>query len=153
MDFLEKNLEDIIFETENKYLQERGLPIMGAKKRQLLIGNYGIADLVTIQRMPKYGTVMIRIYELKKDEINWQTFHQAVRYLKGIKQYFEKYDHFEEYNIDYELILVGKKIKENCDFVYISDIGYSTKIYTYSYAFDGIKFERHMGYHLTNEGF
>lgn len=46
-DFLEKTLEDIIFETSNDDLKERGLWICGNKKRQVKIGNYGIADLIT----------------------------------------------------------------------------------------------------------
>lgn len=50
MNFLEKNLEDIIYETNNKYLRERGLFINGIKKRQLRIGNYGIADIVTFKK-------------------------------------------------------------------------------------------------------
>ena len=47
MSFLEKDLEDIIFETDNDLLFEHGLFIDGQKKRQVRIGNYGIADLIT----------------------------------------------------------------------------------------------------------
>ena len=50
MKFLEKDLEDIIFEAPREELAKRGLHIEGKMYRQLRIGNYGIADLVTIQR-------------------------------------------------------------------------------------------------------
>ena len=45
MTFLEKDLEQIIFETPKEKLQEKGLVIKGKLLRQIKIGNYGIADL------------------------------------------------------------------------------------------------------------
>ena len=55
MKFLEKDLEEIIFETSNKELNERGLFVYGKKYRQLRIGNYGVADLVVVDRTPNYA--------------------------------------------------------------------------------------------------
>lgn len=46
-EFFEKTLEDIIFNTDNELLCEHGLLISGKKLRQVKIGNYGIADLIT----------------------------------------------------------------------------------------------------------
>ena len=53
MKFLEKDLEQIIFESGRDSLRERGLSISGKLLRQLRIGNYGIADLVEFVR-PQY---------------------------------------------------------------------------------------------------
>jgi hypothetical protein len=59
MNFLEKNLEDIIFETHENKLRDRGLEISGKKLRQLRIGNYGIADMITYTRIKKYFRLKI----------------------------------------------------------------------------------------------
>lgn len=87
MDFLEKDLEDIIYDSLiNDYdcLIERGFHnsfeysyeeqnLRGF--RQLKIGNYGIADIVTVSKLydMQNGKLLpylnIDIYELKKDEI------------------------------------------------------------------------------------
>lgn len=71
MQFLEKDLENIIWETNNKKLQEKGLLIEGKKFRQLRIGNYGICDILTVQRENYYlgfSYLNITIYELKKEK-------------------------------------------------------------------------------------
>ena len=83
MKFLEKNLEDIIFETDNEKLQERGLDIRGKKFRQLRLSHYGIADIVTVSRIGQ--SLQIDIFELKKDVITVDTLLQALRYIEGIK--------------------------------------------------------------------
>ena len=49
MNFLEKNLEDIIFETDNVDLRKRDLFIFGKKKRQVRIGNYGTCDTMVVK--------------------------------------------------------------------------------------------------------
>lgn len=83
MKFLEKDLEDIIFNADNESLQSRGLEIRGFKKRQLNIGNYGIADIVTFERSnyideeyaeyvggenKTHSRPIITVYELKKNK-------------------------------------------------------------------------------------
>jgi len=50
MKFLEKDLEEIIFNADMKDLPEKGLHFTGVIKRQLRIGNYGVADLVTFTK-------------------------------------------------------------------------------------------------------
>ena len=52
MNFLEKDLEEIIYNTDKEMLTERGLPYHPFEtfKRQLKIGNYGIADLVSFKK-------------------------------------------------------------------------------------------------------
>jgi hypothetical protein len=153
MDFLEKNLEDIIYETDNNLLTKRGLFIYGKKKRQVRIGNYGVADIITYYRGitdENEPELIINIYELKKDIINIDTFLQALRYYKGICRYLDKRDFYE--NVRYRLILIGKTIDPG-DFKYLTDFAYNINIFTYSYQFDGIKFTQERGYRLINEGF
>ena len=88
MKFLEKNLEDIIWEASNEKLQERGLNISGKKLRQLRIGNYGIADLVTFDR-DYYHTeylhpfLNITVYELKKNVEPPRQIEQYIKFFCG----------------------------------------------------------------------
>lgn len=172
--FLEKDLEDIIFESDKDELFKRGLFIYGKLYRQVRIGNYGVADLISVKRIPtdirngKRGEFAshldITIYELKKDKIDVHTFIQAVRYAKGISRYFEKYR--TNIKVQFKVVLIGSEISMNDDFTYITDMFtpdipsafYSPAInsvtfYKYKYNFDGIYFENHDQYYLINEGF
>ena len=148
MDFLEKNLEDIIFETENKLLRERGLFISGKKLRQITIGNYGRSDIITVSRY--YGELEITIFELKSKELTWAAYHQAIRYAKGVERYLLKRN-FPNFTMN--IVLIGSSIEKNSDFVYITDLNPRVNIVTYKYGFDGIQFDYHRDYKLTNEGF
>lgn len=177
MNFLEKNLEQIIFEAENELLNERGLYISGKKVRQLRIGNYGIADLVSFRR--EYKSVLrfdsngqpyyerepflnISVFELKKDKIGVHTFFQAIKYCRGIERYFKSRN--KSLKREYVITLVGKELDDVEGFVYLpeffsSDTPYSVSqlsevnLLTYDYKIDGLYFQDHTGYKLINEGF
>ncbi len=167
MDFLEKDLEQIIFNADREELSKRGLVVRGRLKRQLRIGNYGIADLVSIEveQYPNFSEVgfghklNITIYELKKDRIGISTFAQAMKYVKGINRYLKK--RYKESNIDWDfkVVLIGREIQEEGSFVYLPDFLYNKnqeellENYTYSYNELGIHFEEHYHYKLVNEGF
>ena len=171
MTFYEKDLEQIIYESDKDALLERGLSVQGKLKRQLRIGNYGIADLVEIVR-PIYvsptGIIQkgtITIYELKKDNISVSTFMQAVGYAKGISRYLELRDKSHFFNI--EIVLIGKNIDVSGEFVFLTDLFeykecclYSgsemnlfVNFYTYDYNIDGMSFNKIEGYRKINEGF
>ena len=171
MEFLEKNLEDIIFETKANYLHQRGIYVYGKKYRQVRIGNYGIADMVTIEK-PYYHTGfethckgLITIYELKKDNINFNTFQQIVKYAKGIQSYLEHRGLEDYFNI--QMITIGKNIDISTSFTYLCDLfniyieettineysKISFSAYTYKYDIDGLSFKQIKGWKLTNEGF
>jgi len=173
MDFLEKDLEDIVFNSSCDALQERGLYVADKKRyRQLKIGNYGIADLVTFQR-PYFETDLpmenhhtrpiITVYEFKKDEINYSTFDQALRYACGIKRYWDwrfsvnDFIFFDsEFNTCYDpeiqIKLIGKKVTDNGFISCIENVFPSVEIYTYNYDIDGISFEK-IRLNLLNHGF
>jgi hypothetical protein len=173
MDFLEKNLEDIIFETDNELLEERGLYLFGKKRRQVNLGNYGIADIVIFDKNSDhvnnnigfYPIISFTVLELKQDKIDAQVFFQALRYCKGIQEYIKKRGLFNNAQILFEIVLIGKQIDTNSSFIFLTDfIGagsnmfsthdyFSLDVYTYSYQFDGIKFKRIQDYSLTNSGF
>ena len=166
MNFLEKDLEQIIYEVDNSSLRSRGLYIYGNKLRQTRIGNYGISDLITIDKeynteligfvddKPVYGetpVLLITVYELKKDEINLNTYHQAVRYCKGIISFLDK----RKFNFEYKcsITLVGRTMCEKSILSYLPEIHDNINIYTYDYALDGIKFNLQGTYSLIDEGF
>lgn len=159
MKFLEKDLEDIIYESAKtaqgrESLINRGLDtIEGVNyfSRQVKIGNYGIADLITFWRFEK--TIQVSVYELKKDAVNIDTLIQCSRYAKGIKRYMNT--RFKGCRIHVNCILIGRYIEESSDWVYLFDsVIKNTTVFTYQYGIDGLNFESHiMNYSLINDGF
>ena len=168
MEFLEKDLEQIIFETENTKLYGAGLEIQGRKYRQLRIGNYGIADLVTIERnyneqhyitqnkfTPK---LIVTVYELKKDKIGISAFLQALGYLKGIERYLENERGFN-FQVSYNIGLIGRKMDDKSTFCYLQDFiqydgeFFGLKNYIYNLDIDGLRFERQSSFSQVEEGF
>jgi hypothetical protein len=170
MEFLEKDLEEIIYLSDRDKLEERGLSLNGKLKRQLRIGNYGVADLVEFTR-PIYINDnvqfkgVINILELKKDKIGVSTFFQALNYLQGIKTYLQQRKIEDHYN--FKITLIGKDFDNNSSFVFLGDIfnqeiycshlfdelKISVELFTYKYGLDGLKFTLITDYNLTKKGF
>lgn len=181
MDFLEKDLEQIIYEANNEQLLS--LRLNGKRLRQLRIGNYGISDLVFVEKI--YGNYLffdkislnyyerildigleITVCELKKDKIGISAFLQAVNYCKGIKEYLLKRGFNNFY---FKILLLGRNIDNSGSFIYLSDLFDNNlddessvfcnnsirdiSFFTYSYGFNGLKFLEHENYHLCNNGF
>jgi hypothetical protein len=166
MKFLEKNLEDIIWEASNEKLQERGLNISGKKFRQLRIGNYGVADLVTIERKYFEGKksipyLDITVYELKKEKAGISAFLQAIRYCQGIKSYLIK--HKQDIYFNLNIVLCAEKIDTDSDYIYISELVHNNDIsfatlksirnYSFKINIDGIYFIEEKNHNLINKGF
>lgn len=171
MKFLEKDLEDIIWEASNERLQENGLDISGKKYRQLRIGNYGIADIVSITKpyyheyFKKHQKGIITIYELKKDKISVSSFFQAIGYLKGIKTYLESKGKSHLFN--FQICLVGRELDLDSTVCYLPDIFMndvtdvdldldsvtSVQLFKYSFYIDGLIFDECRDYNLKNKGF
>tara|TARA_R110000803_G_C11936685_1_gene316054 strand:+ start:204 stop:668 length:465 start_codon:yes stop_codon:yes gene_type:complete len=154
MKFLEKDLEDIIFNAPNSELGNRGLPITGLKIRQIRLGNYGISDLITINKKikRKKGVIIghcidIIVYELKKDEVNKDTLSQLLRYMKGVHRYMKAFK-----SVEYTLqgVMIGKSTHD--DIIYLSDVS-EFEIFNYDYDYNGISFEEVNNYSLKHEGF
>lgn len=165
MNFLEKDLEEIIFNTNNEILYSKGLNIFGKKYRQLKIGNYGIADIVTFHRDTFYiggdeiKCINVNVFELKKDKAGISAFLQALKYCKGIQRYFEHRE--KSIPLKFNITLVSKSIDTKSDYIYLEDFltssydfyGLSLNNYSFTYDFDGIKFQKEHSYKLVNEGF
>jgi hypothetical protein len=153
MQFLEKNLEQIIFESDRDILSNRGLNVYGTIKRQLRIGNYGIADLVTFLRIPALdgSGLRITVYELKQDKVGVNAMLQAYRYCCGIADYLRTKRGFS-FKLSFKVVLIGNSI-DNGDFSYLSHFLEDFDVITYSYKIDGIRFHIHNGFSLTNSGF
>lgn len=174
MKFLEKDLEEIIYETYLKSpdrLVEKGVYINGKIKRQLRIGNYGIADLVTFKRdyegeydtfindnkdgynirYVEKPTLIVTVYELKKDKVGISAYLQAVSYIKGLQEYFEARNF--KFNIEFNIVLIGSIVDTSGSFCYLPSLSNNIKILTYSYDVDGIEFNNHNHYKLTDNGF
>lgn len=166
MEFLEKDLEEIIFNAGHDQLIKKGLSLRGRKYRQLRIGNYGVSDLIYVSK--EYRNFIgapilnINVVELKKDNAGISAFLQAVRYCKGVSDYLN----LKHPSIDFtmEITLIGKSIDISGDFVYLADLISSRiegshktlhglNLYSYNYTFDGVEFEEHEGYSLKNNGF
>lgn len=171
MEFFEKDLEQIIYETSNDELLDRGLYISGKKIRQLKIGGYGISDIVCIEKRYHYDDDMwsdtmgkripylyINVMELKLKKAGISAFLQAIRYAKGIKDYLDRRNF---YNYKLQITLVANKIDCDSDYIFITDLVKSDCMrcissvinYSFSYDFNGIKFKQERSYCLTNNGF
>lgn len=167
MKFLERDLEEIIFNTPNSTLQSIGLDINGTKKRQLRIGNYGISDIVTLHKeydlKLKYSEttgkltevanpiINLTVYELKKENISLSAFAQSVKYLKGIKTYLEDYRGF--YDVKFRSVVIGKNIPEDSSIIYAGDIFENIDIYQYSLNINGLVFEKLELLNIKNTGY
>jgi hypothetical protein len=139
MEFLEKNLEEIIYRHHFR-MGERGLHIFGnIMLRQVNFPGYGIADLIAIKYdvdTPK--TIHFEIIELKKDLIDATALMQACRYETAIQHLLR----FKYPKLIYttKITLIGKKIESKGDFVFLLNNCTNVNVYTYDYSFDGIKF-------------
>jgi len=141
MRFLEKDLENIIYETNNEILREKGLNIYGKKFRQVRLSHYGVADLVTVER---YGqSLHICLIELKKDTISVDTLIQSLRYIKGIKHYLRKRGFHK--NVSFTIKLCGSSISNLRELSLIcSHVSSGVELvdlYTYDFKIDGIIFK------------
>lgn len=160
MNFLESDLEQIIFSSSREELSKRGLTLRGTLKRQVKIGNYGRADLVCFNRRLESSWDFkpeFTIIELKKEKISVSSFLQAVNYLKGVSHYIStKYPKIH-LQASYKIVLIGKDVDCFSSFIYLpqilcSDL-FTLELYTYSVDLDGLKFKSHNYYQLSNPGF
>ena len=147
MNFLEQDLESIIYKTPNDILRSRGLDIIdGHKKRQVNFKDFGIADLVTINKSEN-GTFVINVFELKKEEINTSTLFQALNYTTAISLYLmhkqDKCSYYRKYDFDIKITLIGKKYTKNdCIIRFPLVFSKNLNLFTYSYDFNGIHFNK-----------
>ncbi len=139
MDFLEKDLEELLFSTPKETIRERGMHSFMYDQifRQVNLGVYGILDLVTIER---YSAIMIiKVYELKNKKLNPSAFWQTVRYIKAIKHILSKIN-LRNHIIEIKGIMVGREIDLSGDFCFLPTIHSDVEMYTYKYDLNGLYF-------------
>lgn len=148
MDFLEKDLETILYETPQELVRDRGLGIFNYDQifRQVQIGNYGIADIITVSTTSKWSNIMI--YELKNKLVNTAAFWQLIRYMRGIEWFIEQGNLRERFSV--YGVLVGRDMDMTGELCYIPEVTNNIKIYTYDYKMTGMNFSRVNGFHLKN---
>ena len=163
MQIFESQLEDIIFESNIDLLEEKGLLLHRKRIRQLKIPGYGICDMIAYGKQPDpfYKNILhIQVIELKRQEINMNTFSQALRYVKGITRYLNKTKPNLLYTID--IVLIGESISHEDSTLYLADLIYdnnsffglsSVLLYTYKYTLNGMEFTNHSDYFSKNENF
>jgi hypothetical protein len=148
--FYEETLEDIIFENsksieKREILKQCGLEIKGKLLRQVTIGGYGRADLMSVyingKRNGKHR-VYVTIYELKKDCIGRKVVFQAAKYVYGLKRYFEKSKFFKNFSIEVKAVIIGSTIESDSYYEFITSICPSLELYTYNYRISGLTFEK-----------
>jgi len=149
MSFLEKNLEDIIFKNFDK-CKERGLKIdhmkQGLLLRQVDLGDYGIADLITVSfecnLINGCTEIFINVIECKKGIIDTTAYLQGKRYITGLKEllFLSELD-VDHYRINLKLQLIGSSFDERSDLKYLLHSDRDTQVFTYEYGFDGISFK------------
>lgn len=168
MDFLEKDLEEILKTTPKEKLVDAGLGFLRFTNKiftQVRIGNYGVADMIAYGRTG--NCISLDIVELKKDKIGISAFLQATRYVRGIQRFLEKrgYENIAEGmsnhnlksypHITMNIVLIGRSLDTEGSFCYLTDTMMYGQVYfyTYEYSFEGLKFNKKDNYQLTNEGF
>jgi hypothetical protein len=160
MNILEKEIEEIIYTVLLNYgseeFLERGLPISGIPLRQVNLGTYGIADMITvyINGAFKRRVLHVHIYELKRGVIGIGTLLQASRYYIGVHHFIESKGinkYFDTVLIDTSII--GSSVDLSNDFVFACD-QYGVNAYTFKLDFfDGLTFDRINGYRKSNAAF
>ena len=109
--------------------------------RQLNLGIYGIADIVTLQKTTHDGITdayEIKVFELKKEKITAEAFAQVSRYEEGLKRVLSSFVKNPDINCCFYSCLVGCEIDDSCLMLNNSDY------YYYKVFFDpesGVAFE------------
>lgn len=151
MDFLEKDLEQIIMKTDVEKLAERGLVMPFKRKNQVRIGNYGVCDMIAVERDFWDESLSFTVFELKKEKIGISTFAQVCQYARGLKRYLDQKKPNLRYRV--HIVMIGRTLDKSSSFCYLPSLFENIEIYTYNYEFDGIHFTKHQSYSLIDEGF
>lgn len=169
MNFLEKDLEDIIYDSlkedtvfgiENpnrEKLFKRGFPRLnfyGNARilRQPNFGVYGRPDLVHVNqdKHPQKDLYFldINVFELKRGELKVEHLMQLSKYLTAVKRLLSK---LGIYNADVKGYLIGQNILDT-SWVFLYDyLMPDVNVYTYSYELDGIGFTKEYGWYSKGE--
>lgn len=148
-DFLERTLEDIVFDNRDK-IHMKGLKRLKSKSfRQVILPSGKKLDILSYD-ISNSGHLSFDIYELKRDYINIEAVCQAYNYYNEIGQLID--GHFKSW--DASIVMVGKRY-DNISI--LAGMKIPISVYTYEYGYDGITFKdadvQSSPYHSDNERF
>lgn len=132
---------------EDSLISQISTGILDSVKRQVKIGNYGIADIVIKSKILAGMDVEINcftIVELKNVTLESTHLIQLIRYMKGFSRLSP--------NAEIYGVLIGTNMG-NGDWVYLLDYVKNINVYTIKIPEENLGIENHREYILTNEGF
>jgi len=133
-DFLEKTLEDIIFENKD-FIHNHGLPkFRKTVFRQFVLPSGKKLDIFSYDLID--GNIVIDIYELKRYEINADAICQAYNYFMEVSGFVAA--RFK--SIDIHIIMIGRYYDPIMIF---EKINLPFSVYTYDYKLSGMTFVKH----------
>lgn len=137
MELLERELQQLIMETPNEKLWERGLQLAGKKRSEVNLGTWGRADIIcsNIQRNKGAATFYIYLLELKKGMITVDAVVQVCRYYTAIENYLSQ--RFPNSEIKVFPILIGSDFTNGVGFIHTCSL---INLIMYSYDYDGLHF-------------
>lgn len=159
MEIPEKELENIIVNTDRKKLASRGLcfiPVDDRVKlkvmRQTDLCGAGRSDVIMVYRSfrekQKRSTLVINVIELKKDKLSVDTVHQVLRYVYAVFQYLTEERGLEEDSFIINPIIIGQRVTDDLGFVpqivnIDNHIGTINRfgVFTFKYDIDGLLFK------------
>ena len=155
MAIIESQLEDFLFHEmfNPKTLNERTGLWLGyyqAHFRQINLGPYGIADLMTMEYGQASGPsddkrnyLDVNIIELKAEGVGPETYLQVARYASGVRHFFRSFVNLSRTEIRINVYLVGKYTSmKPIDCIPIGDVNY-VSVYTYNISNDNIFLYKH----------
>lgn len=133
-DFLEKTLEEIIFEHKD-IIHEKGFIKFYEKTfRQFYLPSGRKIDIFSFQI--KEDILYFKIVELKRECLTIESMIQISDYFYELM--YMSVPIFKE--VKYELVLVGRSLDEKL--MFIPDLGLGIDLFTYQYKIDGIYFHK-----------
>lgn len=150
MEFLEKTLEDIIWDAirdgESSRLVEKGLSFLESTQytyRQFRIDGAGVADLISFKvKRVKYANedwhyfITGHVIELKKGEIDVNAAIQVNRYVQYLKELLSIYD---DVTVNVIPVLIGSQTSTNPDFTSLVN-ALEIECFEFKYTLNGIIF-------------
>lgn len=159
MEIPEKELENIIVNTDRKKLHERGLCFIPPEEetnvkvmRQTYLSDAGRSDVIMAHRVyseARNRTVLvINVIELKKDKLSIDTVSQVLKYVYAIFIYLTEERGLEEESFEINPIIIGQRVMDDLGFVpQILNIDSNTGtinrfgVFTFRYDIDGLVFK------------
>lgn len=134
VDFLEKTLEEIVFENKDTVKDRGFMSFYQHTFRQYYLPSGKKIDIFSYEIVD--NILYFRIVELKKECLNYAAFKQIMVYFFEVLEH--TLGHFSK--VEGKLTLVGKIL--DTDAFLLSENGGLLEFYLYKYTYDGIYFKK-----------